>query len=131
MDRLTFEGNFCDIAMCREISCPYNGMCSQRQTWERLKEFEDRVETPQILDRILDAYGRGMTLRTENAHRLEIFRQIPTEELEKIALAYNNLISSRGYSLRQREKLDFQGVAKSGTYRFTDAFRVLQRMEAE
>ena len=41
MPRLTFEGNFCDIAMCRENPCPYNGMCSQRQTWERLKEYED------------------------------------------------------------------------------------------
>ena len=39
MDRLTFEGNFCDIAMCRENPCPYNGMCSHRQTWERLKAY--------------------------------------------------------------------------------------------
>ena len=41
MDRITFEGNFCDIAMCRESPCPYNGMCSQRETWERLKKYED------------------------------------------------------------------------------------------
>lgn len=41
MARITFEGNFCDISMCRENPCPYNGMCSQRQTWERLKEYED------------------------------------------------------------------------------------------
>lgn len=41
MERLTFEGNFCDISMCRENPCPYNGMCSQRQTWERLKKYED------------------------------------------------------------------------------------------
>ena len=40
MDRITFEGNFCDIAMCRESPCPYNGMCSQRETWERLKKYE-------------------------------------------------------------------------------------------
>lgn len=40
MPRLTFEGNFCDISMCRENPCPYNGMCSQRQTWERLKAYE-------------------------------------------------------------------------------------------
>lgn len=37
MPRLTFEGNFCDIAMCRENPCPYNGMCSQRQTSGALK----------------------------------------------------------------------------------------------
>ena len=41
MDRITFEGTFCDIAMCRESPCPYNGMCSQRETWERLKKYED------------------------------------------------------------------------------------------
>lgn len=22
MDRLTFDGNFCDIAQCRELPCP-------------------------------------------------------------------------------------------------------------
>ncbi len=42
MERLTFDGKFCDIAMCNENPCPYNGMCSQRQTWERLKAYEDR-----------------------------------------------------------------------------------------
>lgn len=41
MGRITFEGNFCDISMCRENPCPYNGMCSQRETWERLKKYED------------------------------------------------------------------------------------------
>ena len=47
MPRLTFEGNFCDIAMCRENPCPYNGMCSQRQTWERLKAYEDTGLEPE------------------------------------------------------------------------------------
>ena len=49
MPRLTFEGNFCDIAMCRENPCPYNGMCSQRQTWERLKKYEDSGLEPEDL----------------------------------------------------------------------------------
>ena len=51
MARITFEGNFCDISMCRENPCPYNGMCSQRQTWERLKEYEDTgLEPEEIAD---------------------------------------------------------------------------------
>ena len=25
MERLTFEGNFCDIAQCRELPCKYGG----------------------------------------------------------------------------------------------------------
>ena len=41
MERLTFEGNFCDIAQCRDQPCPYNGACSQRKVWERLKSYED------------------------------------------------------------------------------------------
>lgn len=45
MERLTFEGNFCDIAQCKEIPCPYNDACSARKVWDRLKAYEDMVET--------------------------------------------------------------------------------------
>lgn len=44
MERLTFEGNFCDIAQCgcvRGGSFCEAGYCSQRKVWERLKEYED------------------------------------------------------------------------------------------
>lgn len=41
MDRLTFDGNFCDIAQCRELPCQHGGNCSQKQVWERLKAYED------------------------------------------------------------------------------------------
>ena len=41
MKRLTFEGSFCNIAQCWELPCPYNGSCSQRKVWERLKAYED------------------------------------------------------------------------------------------
>ena len=47
MERLTFEGNFCDIAQCRELPCPYNGSCSQREVWERLKAYEDTGLEPE------------------------------------------------------------------------------------
>ena len=46
MERLTFEGNFCDIAQCKEIPCPHNGECSQRKVWERLKAYEDTHMMP-------------------------------------------------------------------------------------
>lgn len=46
MDRLTFDGNFCDIAQCRELPCPYNNACTQRQVWERLKQYEDSGLSP-------------------------------------------------------------------------------------
>ena len=46
MERLTFEGNFCDIAKCEDTPggsfCEY-GYCDQRKVWERLKSIEDVV----------------------------------------------------------------------------------------
>lgn len=47
MERLTFDGNFCDIAQCRELPCPYDGNCTQKQVWERLKAYEDSRLSPQ------------------------------------------------------------------------------------
>lgn len=83
MERLTFEGNFCDIAQCKEIPCPYNGECSQRKVWERLKAYEDTGLTPEdcarateIDDILLDEYypiGRMRELiKADNAGRLVV-----------------------------------------------------------
>ena len=47
MERLTFEGNFCDIAQCRELPCKHDGNCTQKQVWERLKAYEDAGLSPQ------------------------------------------------------------------------------------
>ena len=47
MERLTFEGNFCDIARCGYQTCPYKDGCSQKQVWERLKAYEDTGLTPE------------------------------------------------------------------------------------
>ncbi len=53
MDRLTFDGNFCDIAMCREQKCPYDGSCSQREVWERLKAYEDTGLEPEEIEKAM------------------------------------------------------------------------------
>ena len=50
MERLTFDGNFCDIAQCRETpggSFCENGTCSQKEVWLRLKDYEDTGLTPE------------------------------------------------------------------------------------
>lgn len=47
MERLTFEGNFCDIAQCSELPCKHGGSCSQKEVWERLKAYEDAGLSPQ------------------------------------------------------------------------------------
>lgn len=53
MRRLTFDGNFCDIAWCKATpeECPHK-FCSQRQTWERLKLIEDILGNDYDLDRL-------------------------------------------------------------------------------
>lgn len=67
MERLTFDGNFCDISKCGYRVCPYDGNCSQKKVWERLKQFEDAVQTPEnfykmygelcLLESALKSYG--------------------------------------------------------------------------
>ena len=55
MERLTFDGEFCDISMCREeLGGPFceEGYCSQRRVWERLKSIEDILGGDYNLDRL-------------------------------------------------------------------------------
>ena len=53
MERLTFDGLFCDIAKCKETpGGPFceSGSCSQRKVWERLKEYEDKGVEPDMIE---------------------------------------------------------------------------------
>ena len=79
MKRLTFEGNFCDISMCRENPCPYNGMCSQRQTWERLKEYEDTGLEPEEIKKHEAAYNECLT-RTYGPFKQKISQWLQAEQ---------------------------------------------------
>ena len=79
MNRLTFEGNFCDIAMCQETpggSFCEDGYCSQRKVWERLKQYEDtwmepedvsdldlKVKTLETIEHMYDWIGNPAHLR--------------------------------------------------------------------
>lgn len=52
-----------------------------------LAAYEETGLEPEEIERILDSYGRGMTLRTENAQRLEIIKEIPIDRLRELAQA--------------------------------------------
>lgn len=73
MKRLTFEGNFCDIAMCGEVqggSFCEDGVCSQRKIWEQLKKIEDILDSEYDLDRLrelvqADREGQCVALKTD------------------------------------------------------------------
>ena len=88
MPRLTFEGNFCDIAMCRENPCPYNGMCSQRQTWERLKAYEDAEQDGRLVvlpcGTDVELVRDGYTFKADHwNHTLTAFRDEPKNKSGK------------------------------------------------
>lgn len=82
MERLTFEETFCEIARCGYPTCPYKDGCSQKQVWERLKQYEDSKLSPEDaanLHAIL-RLGDGMTLMrlrelavADQGGRVEIF----------------------------------------------------------
>lgn len=60
---------------------------TRHETAKRLAAYEDTGLEPEEIARILDAYGRGMTLRTENAQRLEIVKDIQTDRLRELSQA--------------------------------------------
>lgn len=75
MERLTFEGNFCDIARCGYPTCPYKDGCSQKQFWERLKQYEDTGLSPEKVSwmkEVVEAAFDNDTSRIERAHNLHV-----------------------------------------------------------
>lgn len=78
MERLTFEGNFCDIAQCRNIpggSFCEDGTCSQKKVWERLKAYEDTGLSPEKVSwmkEVVEAAFDNDTSRIERAHNLHV-----------------------------------------------------------
>lgn len=85
MERITFEGNFCDISMCRENPCPYNGMCSQRQTWERLKEYEETGLEPEEIKEHEAAYNECLT-RTYGPFKQKISQWLQAEQAGRLVV---------------------------------------------
>ena len=60
---------------------------TRKKILNRLSSYEDTGLEPEEIERIVDAYGRGHTLRTESAERLEIVREIKTDRLRELAKA--------------------------------------------
>ena len=81
MERLTFDGNFCGIAQCREIPCPYNGACSQRKVWERLKAYENIGLEPESVEALkLSMMGKAIS-------EITVFDGLPIDRLRELAEA--------------------------------------------
>lgn len=81
MKRLTFEGNFCEIARCGYPTCPYKDGCSQKQVWEQLKRYEDTKRTPEQIEALEAALiGKAVAQITE-------FEGLPIARLRELAVA--------------------------------------------
>ena len=81
MERMTFEGNFCEIARCKDVKCPYDTDCSQKQVWERLKRYEDTKRTPEQIEALEAAImGKAVAQITE-------FEGLPIARLRELAVA--------------------------------------------
>ena len=74
MDRLTFDGNFCDIAQCRELPCPHGGSCTQKQVWERLKQYEGTGLMPNDATDMMAANGNAIATIAEQRKALRDLR---------------------------------------------------------
>lgn len=76
---------------CSE-TCPHD--CQETCDCEEFDKFVDLLAAyektglePKEIEHIVDAYGRGLSLRTESAQRLELVREIPDDRLREIAEA--------------------------------------------
>ena len=81
MERLTFDGNFCEIAQCRELPCQNGDSCSPRKVWERLKEYEDTGLKPDEIECIM----RMVT--GETVAEASEFAGLPVARLKELAEA--------------------------------------------
>lgn len=83
MERLTFEGNFCDIARCKEVKCPYDTACSQKQVWERLKAYEDTGLEPEAVETVKLALCAKHMVDLETLNNTPISRLVELAEADK------------------------------------------------
>ena len=83
MDRLTFEGNFCDIAQCRELPCPYDGSCTQKEVWARLKAYEDTGLEPEAIETVKLALAAKHMVDLETLNNTPISRLVELAEADK------------------------------------------------
>lgn len=69
------------------IATLYTAAWALAELRHRLAAYENTGLEPEEIERILDAYGRGHTLRSESGQRLEIVQEIKTDRLRELAKA--------------------------------------------
>ena len=102
MERMTFEGNFCDIARCKEVKCPYDTDCSQKQVWERLKQYEDTGLTPERCAEFAraDAEGRYIVMRDAEQEGVARLRELAEADKDGRVLILPCKLGTKVYRIR-------------------------------
>ena len=98
MERLPFEGNFCEIARCKEVKCPYDTDCSQKQVWERLKQYEDSKLSPE------DAANLHAILRLGDGMTLMRLRELAVADQEGHVIVLPCKVGHRVFALLDTDK---------------------------
>lgn len=98
MKRLTFEGNFCDIAQCACMKCLYDNDCSQKQVWERLKQYEDSKLSPE------DAANLHAILRLGDGMTLMRLRELAVADQEGHVIVLPCKVGHRVFALLDTDK---------------------------
>ena len=139
MKRITFDGLFCDIATCKATheDCPH-GICSQRQTWERLKLLEDVLGDNYDLDRLrelvqADREGRCVVLPCKLHDKVFFIENGCVKETE--VDSFHNWTSGRWkisthtdrmYEHWKGYEIDFSGIGKTVFLSREDAEKALE-----
>lgn len=109
MERLTFDGNFCNIAMCSEVRggtfCD-DGGCSQRKVWERLKAHEDTGLTPKQCAEYAkaDREGRYIVLRDAEQEGIKRLRELAKADKEGRVVVLPCKVGQRVFALLDEDK---------------------------
>ena len=113
MERLTFEGNFCDIARCKEVKCPYDTDCSQKQVWERLKAYENTRRTPEevtALGELFDYALKESKTLTEQLTLLKHIRKLAEADKDGRVVVLPCKVGDTVYFVNAKKILEFAVV---------------------
>lgn len=123
MERLTFDGNFCDIAKCDSTPggtfCE-TGTCTQRCVWERLKEYEDTGLEPEEIADFMKRWERaveiaGLCKKGGIDHLLELKKAEHDRRLVVLPCGTDVELVRDGYERLRRENEKLRNELNSRT----------------
>lgn len=110
MERLTFDGLFCDISMCTNTpggSLCESGSCSQRKVWERLKAYEDigaAEEFAALREQLIDV-NAALNLTADACKTIEANYKSQLLGLREQLARKSKLVSQQARELNRRDDI--------------------------